>query len=111
MAPSNDVTGMEAAIRFQRLRQTGSARAYAIEFDQLWERMTKETFFASAFFVGLKDEIQGGNLKLGPLPLTWEAIAERAKIVENNLYEERKRDGSCYKCGRQGHMAKQCERT
>lgn len=57
MAPSNDVIGMEAAIRFQRLRQTGSARAYATEFDQLWKRMTKGTFFASAFFVGLKDEI------------------------------------------------------
>ena len=100
---------MEAAIQFQNLRQTGSARDYSIQFLRLKQGLSKETFLASLFFVGLKEEIQDGIRRLGPLPDTFESMAARATMVEERLLEKRKQDGSCYSCGIQGHVARVCK--
>jgi hypothetical protein len=90
MSPSDeDISGVDAAIQLLRLKQTGSARDYSIEFLRLWEKATNETYLAAELFLGLKEEIQAGIYELGALPGTWEAIGERAQIVEKKLYSMR----------------------
>jgi hypothetical protein len=78
---------MAAAIQLQRLKQTGSARDYSMEFLQPSKKLTRETYLASAFSVGLKDEIQAEIYELGALPTIWEAMTERAKLVESQLHK------------------------
>lgn len=106
---SNDtLTGIEAAVRLQRLTQTGSAADHASEFLFLRSKITQETFIASFYFVGLKEEIQERIRRLGELPDTWEEMAERALAIESQLNEERRRNGLCFNCGKPGHIARRC---
>lgn len=107
--PEENITEMEAAIKFQRLKQTGSARDYGSEFLRLSSKLSKETYLASLFFVGLKDEIQDRIYQLGALPTTYEDMGKKAIAIENQLYEERKQNGLCFNCGKQGHVARNCK--
>lgn len=81
---------MEDAIQFQRLKQTGSAEHYVLEFKYLSRNLTRETFLSSLFFVGLKGDIQDRIFQLEELPSTWESMGEKALDIENRLHEERK---------------------
>lgn len=111
MPASNDPsTGIEAAVQLQYLTQTGSAADYASEFLKLRSKVTRETYIASLFFVGLKEEVQDGIRRLGKLPDTWEGMAEKAMAVERQLNEERRQSGLCFDCGNPGHIARNCSR-
>lgn len=76
---------MEDAIKFQRLKQTGSAERYVQEFKRLSRNLTQETFLASLFFVGLKGDIQDKIFQLAELPATLEAMREKALDFESKL--------------------------
>jgi hypothetical protein len=89
-APNAD---MEAAIKFQRPKQTGSARDYSIEFVNLSSRLTRDTYFASLFFISLRDDIQDALYHDGALPTTLEDMTKKAVVVDNFLHEKRKRYG------------------
>ncbi|EAS30957.3 uncharacterized protein CIMG_06436 [Coccidioides immitis RS] len=80
--PDASLTEMEAAIRFQRLVQIGSAADYAAEFEWLRSKISRETYHASLFFVGLKDEIQNRISQCGEMPSTLEARSYRQKLQE-----------------------------
>jgi hypothetical protein len=109
MSTSNDpLTGIEAAVQLQYLTQTGSAADYGSEFLKLRSKITQETYIASLFFVGLKEEFQDGIRRLGELPDTWGKMAEKAIAVERQLNEERRQNGLCFNCGKPGHIARIC---
>ena len=99
---------MEATIELLRLKQTGSARDYSVKFLELSSRMTKETYLASRFFLGLKEEIQTALREDGELPTTFEDMARKATDIDNYLHDKRKRNGLCHACGKSGHIAKNC---
>lgn len=106
---SNDpLTGIEAAVQLQHLAQTGSAADYGSEFLYLRSKITRETYIASLFFVGLKEEIQEGIRRLGEPPDTWEEMAKKALAIESQLNEERRQNGLCFNCGTPGHIARNC---
>ena len=106
-ASNRSLSGIEAAVRLQRLTQTGSAADYVSEFLQLRSKITKETYLASLFFA-LKIELQDGIRQLGELPGTWQKMAEKAIAVERQVNEEQRKNGSCFKCGKPGHLARKC---
>lgn len=103
---NNSLTGIEAAVRFQYLTQTGSVVDYASEFLKLHNGINRETYLASLYFAGLKDELQNGIRRLGKLPDTWEEMAKRAIAVEHQIHEERRRDGLRFTSGKPNHVAR-----
>ena len=107
-ASNGPLTGIEAAVQLQCLTQTGSAADYGSEFLKLRSKITRETYIASLFFIGLKKELQNGLRQLGELPDTWEKMAEKAITVERQLTEVRRQNGQCFSCGKAGHVARYC---
>lgn len=106
----SNITDIEAAIKFQRLTQTGSMEDYASEFLKLSSRITQETYVASLFFVGLKPEIQDQLYQLEGFPSTYEAMSSEAIRIYNQLHEQRKLNNLCFNCGKPGHVARKCSK-
>ncbi|KAH7196270.1 hypothetical protein BKA60DRAFT_529318 [Fusarium oxysporum] len=99
---------MEATIELLCLKQTGSARDHSVKFLELSSKVTRETYLASRFFLGLKEEIQTALREHGELPDTFEDMVKKATDIGNFLHEKRRRNGLCYACGKSGHIAKNC---
>ncbi|XP_070022199.1 uncharacterized protein [Nicotiana sylvestris] len=97
---------------FKKIKQTGSVDEYLEKFEELkaWVLIRNPTipeeFFLEFFIEGLKEEIRH-TVKMVD-PYSFNKTVEKASYADNKLFESRKTQGLCYKCGEKYHPGHQC---